>query len=104
MLIVSVIDSILVSVLQLISKNGIHGFESVIVEVFNKLDFITLIMFTNCLFLYTMLITYEKIRKNFSKLFKLSAILDLIVIVFTLFSNVEVQKVEIIVLQEHLYL
>lgn len=90
MLIVSVIDSILVSVLQLISKNGIQGFESVIVEVFNKLDFITLIMFTNCLFLYTMLITYERVRKNFGNIFKLSAVLDLIVIIFVLLNNVEV--------------
>ena len=90
MLVVSVIDSILVSVLQLISKNGIQGFESVIVEVFNKLDFITLIMFTNCLFLYTMLITYESIRKNFGKILKLSVILDLVVTIFVLLNNVEV--------------
>ena len=90
MLIVSVIDSILVSILQLISKNGVHGFEIFIVEVFNKIDFITLIVFTNCLFLYTMLITYEKIRNNFDKIFKLAALLDLVVMIFVLLSNVEV--------------
>ena len=59
MLIASFIDSILVSILQLIPINGIIQQEYILVEILNKIDFIMLILFTNNLFLYTMLITYK---------------------------------------------
>ncbi|MDD2238709.1 MAG: ATP-binding protein [Bacilli bacterium] len=56
MLIVSLIDSILVTILQL------RGFylSDFTIEILNKLDFIQLIIFNTCLFLYTFLITVDK--------------------------------------------
>ena len=90
MIIASFIDSILVSILQTISVNGITQFENIIVAIFNKIDFMMLIAICNCLFLYTLLIAYKNARANFNKVLKLSIMLDAIAALFIVFSNVNI--------------
>ena len=90
MLIASFIDSILVSILQLIPINGIIQQEYILVEILNKIDFIMLILFTNNLFLYTMLITYKNTEKYLKKIIKISVLIDAIMAIALLLGNVEV--------------
>ena len=90
MLIASITDSILVSILQSFPQNGITEIEVVLVGIFNKIDFITLIVFSNCLLLYTLLITYKKARNNFRQLLKIFTITDLIVILFIILGSIDI--------------
>lgn len=90
MIIFSFIDSILVSILQILALDGVIGIEKLFVTLFNKLDFIILVMFCNCLLLYTLLITIERIKNNFKKYFMISGIIDLICAVIISIANVEV--------------
>ena len=57
MIVCSVIDSILVTILQILALNGIVGLENILLNVLNKIDFITILVYCNCLFLYTTFIT-----------------------------------------------
>lgn len=90
MLICSFLDSVLVSVLQILALNGVVGFEKILVVLFNKIDFILLIIFCNSLLLYTLFITINKIRENSKKFLIISAIIDIISFVIISISNVEV--------------
>ena len=90
MLVASVIDSILVSLLQSFSINGINEFENILVPIFNKIDFMLLIVICNCLFMYTLLIAYKNVKNNFNKVFKISIILDIAASLFIVFSNVNI--------------
>lgn len=74
MLIISVVDSVLVSLLQIIALNGVTDFELIFVHFFNKLDFMALIAFTSGLFLYTILITYKMEEERIIKLLKMYSI------------------------------
>lgn len=90
MIICSFLDSILVSILQILALNGVVGIEKILVEIFNKLDFIALIMFCNCLLLYTLLITLTKIRDNFKPYFMASAVIDITCTIVIFLSQVQV--------------
>lgn len=88
MLFCSFIDSVLVSILQIMAVDGIHGVEHNLVSIFNKFDFIFLILFTSSLFLYTILITLPKTKKNYKKIFFSFGVVDFLVIVSMLFQKV----------------
>lgn len=90
MLICSLIDSIFVSILQILALNGVIGFEMLLVIIFNKLDFLVLIIFCNCLLLYTLLITIKKVKENFKPYFTISLIIDIICSLFISFTQVQV--------------
>ena len=60
MLIVSVIDSILVSILQGITLDGVNEIDNILVEALNKIDFIMLMTFVACILLYTLIISFNK--------------------------------------------
>ncbi len=90
MLICSFFDSILVSVLQIIALDGVVGLENFFVVLFNKLDFIFLIIFCNSILLYVLIITIDKVRYNFKMYFIISFIIDFLSIIAIIFSNVSV--------------
>ncbi len=90
MIIFSLFDSILVSILQILALDGVVGIEKLFVTLFNKIDFIILIMFCNCLLLYTLLITFDKIKNNFKKYFAISGIIDLICALIISIADVQV--------------
>lgn len=86
MLIVSLIDSVLVTILQL------RGFylSDTSIGILNKLDFIQLIVFNTCFFLYTFLITIDKNGeiKKMKIIFNSSIIITIIAIIVMLFLDV----------------
>lgn len=87
MLIFNLIDSLLVSVLQICAVLGVAGNGSIINIFFNKIDFILLILFANCLFLYTVLITFKN-NDSMKKIFYCSLIVDVVASILVLFGNV----------------
>jgi len=89
MIIYIFIDSILVSILQIMAIDGITDIEFIFVEILNKLDFIFLILFVKNLFLYTVLITIPKVKENYKKFFRTFTILDIIGILIMLTQSVE---------------
>ena len=68
MIIAILIDSILVTVLQsFVSGGGVSDLEMAFVPLLNKIDFVCLIVFCNCLFFYSFLITIPKFKEKFNK-------------------------------------
>lgn len=94
MLISSIIDSLLVTFLQICGYFEITDTLHVIIEWVNKLDFILLICFTSCLFLYAVLITFPKIKQNINRLFFYSAIFNILGIIIMLFLDIDVTFLE----------
>jgi len=90
MLICSFFDSVFVSILQFLALNGVIGIEKYFVVLFNKLDFILLIIFCNSLLLYTLLVTLDKVRNNFKFYLIISFIIDFFAIVAIYIFNVSV--------------
>ena len=90
MLILGLIDSILVSVLQTFPLNGITTLENTLIIIINKIDFITLIAITNCLFFYTTIITYSKEKAKLKKIFSIALATDIFAIINILFQEVSV--------------
>ena len=72
MLISSLIDSILVTILQYLAVDGITNKENIIIQIFNKIDFITLITISSCILVYTLFITIKKAKANSSKVLKIA--------------------------------
>ena len=90
MIVCSLFDSILVTILQIIALGGVVGFEYTFVSLLNKIDFLLLIAFCNCLFYYTILITIPKAKENFKKIFIPLTILDIILTILIIASKVNV--------------
>ena len=83
-------DSILVTILQLFPLNGVSDLELTFVPLLNKIDFIFLILFCNCLFFYTTLVTIPKFKEKF-KVYRIPfAIIDLLTVALILFSPISV--------------
>ena len=90
MLVLGLIDSIIVSLLQIFPLNGITLLENLLIVTLNKLDFIILIAFSNCLFFYTVLITYTNEKAKVRKIFLGSFVIDIVAIIGLLFQDVNV--------------
>lgn len=90
MVVCILIDSILVTILQSFAFGGVTQLEFALVPLINKLDYFLYLSFFNSLFFYTMLITIPKFKSNFKKYSIPFFILDGIVVLIMLFSNVEV--------------
>ena len=88
MIICSCLDSIFVSIVQILALDDVIGIEQLFVTVFNKLDFIILIVFCNSLLLYTLLITFPRIRSKIKTYFTISFIIDIICMVLIALSSV----------------
>ena len=90
MLICVVFDSILVSFLQYFGISGITNIEEVLIPIFNKLDFILLIIYLSCFLTYIVIITIPSINKKRKKFLTFISVIDTLVIVFTSLLNVYV--------------
>ena len=90
MLICTLIDSVLVSILQIMALNGVNDLEYYFVMVFNKLDFLILILICTFLFFYTVLITIPNIKNKFSKFFAVFTLINILSFVLILFLNIEI--------------
>ena len=88
-LIVIVLDSILATSLQLLGIDGVTNFEMILVNIFNKLDFICLIIYSTCLFLYTLLITDDKAKKVYKPLLKILIVINIILIISMLLTPIK---------------
>lgn len=89
MLISSLIDSILVTILQYLAVDGITNKENIIIQIFNKIDFITLIIISSCILVYTLFITIQKAKANSSKVLKIAFISNFVISLIILFGNVK---------------
>lgn len=91
MLIISVIDSIIVTILQSLAvlSNGNEYIE--IISFLNKIDFCLLILFLNGILIYTLFITNKfKEEKEYYKILNGFLIFDFILVIIIMFLNVEV--------------
>ena len=66
MILVVLIDSALVSLVQGIGLNGINSVSNIFISLINKIDFMLLVIYSNCLLFYIILITYPKMKANLS--------------------------------------
>ena len=68
MLVTGLIDSIIIIIERLLVLNGdittVTEGTKFILQCTNKLDFLVLIIYTTCAFLYTLLITYPNMKKK----------------------------------------
>ena len=90
MILCILIDSLVTSFLQFMPYKGVSPFELSLVPIINKIDFILLIIYDTCLFMYTVLISFPKFKDDSYKLFYPCIILDLILITIMLLGDVSV--------------
>ena len=91
MLIISAVDSIIVTILQSLAvlSNGDEYIE--IISFLNKIDFCLLIIFLNGILIYTLFITNKfKEEKDYYKILNRFLIFDFILAIIIMFLNVEV--------------
>ena len=88
MLICSVIDSIIVTILQYLALDGVSTLELALIESFNKIDFIILNIISTCILNYTLLITIPKVKEKYQTLIKISIADIIIVSIFILLGKV----------------
>ena len=93
MLVTGLIDSIIIIIERLLVLNGdittVFSGTKFILQCTNKLDFLVLIIYTTCAFLYTLLITYPNMKEKIKKLINVTLVLDIIVYSIILMSNVD---------------
>ena len=90
MLICTLIDGILVSILHILALNGVNGIENYFVMLFNKIDFLVLILICTFLFFYTLLITIPNAKNKFNNFFLVFLFIDLLAFVLISLLNVDV--------------
>lgn len=90
MIITVLIDSILVTILQSFSLINITPTIDSIIQILNKFDFILLIIYISSLFLYIVIITYQKIRDNSESIIQYVTTIDIIFSIFILLGNISV--------------
>ncbi len=93
MLVTGLIDSIIIIIERLLVLNGdittVTEGTKLILQCTNKLDFLVLIIYTTCAFLYTVLITYPNMKEKIKKLINVTLVLDIIIYSIILMSNVD---------------
>ena len=93
MLVTGLIDSIIIIIERILVLNGdittVSSGTKFILQCTNKLDFLVLIIYTTCAFLYTLLITYPNMKEKIKKLINVTLVLDIIVYLIILMSDVD---------------
>ncbi|MDD2435770.1 MAG: ATP-binding protein [Bacilli bacterium] len=89
MLVCSVIDSIVVSILRYIAIGDFETYVGLI-SILNKIDFIQLIIITNCIFVYNLLILFPKTKEKLNKILVPIGIINTMIIIVMLFLDVNV--------------
>ena len=88
MLVSILFDSILVSIAQGVTiLNGINT-PILFLSIINKFDFIMLIVFSSCIFIYTVLISIPKAKEKFKHIVLSVVSLDIVFYILILFSNI----------------
>ena len=75
------IDSVLVSLVQGIGLNGINSVSNIFISLINKIDFMLLVVYSNCLLFYIILITYPKMKNKFKFLLTTFSVVDIIIFI-----------------------
>ena len=92
MIVTGLLDSIIIVLERILvisgNINDVTPIIYLVLQITNKLDFLVLIILTTCAFLYTLLITYSKVKPNINKWIKSTFLLDAIVYLIILFSDV----------------
>ena len=92
MIVTGLLDSIIIVLERILvisgNINDVTPIIYLVLQITNKLDFLVLIILTTCAFLYTLLITYPKVKPNINKWIKSTFLLDAIVYLIILFSDV----------------
>ena len=82
------IDSVLVSLVQGIGLNGINSISNIFISLINKIDFMLLVVYSNCILFYIILITYPKVKNKFKFLLSAFSVLDILVFIFIALGKV----------------
>lgn len=82
------VDSILVTILQSFPAGGLSALEELFIPLLNKIDFVFLILYCNCLFFYTSIITIAKFKDNFKRNSIPFIVLSLVVLFFVIISKI----------------
>lgn len=94
MIILVLIDSVIVSFLQVIPYFSLEDAMIPLITIFNKIDFILLVMYVSSLFLYTLFISYEKAYTNYKKVLKYIISINVILAICICFGSVEIISAE----------
>ena len=90
-LITILFDSIFACILQVIAYLAIfNDFTLLLVNIVNRLDFISLILYSTCLYLYTYAITKNPDINKFDKYKRILLIFNIIIIIATMFLSIEI--------------
>ncbi len=92
MLVCSLLDSLLVTILQIIAFFYTPGTFDLIINLLNKIDFILLIIICNCIFYYIAIITLPTFKNKFRKFSLPFIITNFIIFLFIIVGNVDVIK------------
>ena len=90
MLIFIFFDSTLALTLQLLAFNGINDTNVFLINIINKIDFICLIFYSNCLFLYTIIITLSKVKERAQYFKIISIIFNFLIITIMIFNKIDI--------------
>ena len=90
MLLCILFDSVLVSVLFVLSIIYGNNISLILLNILNKLDFLFLIIYCNSIFVYTILVTYSNLKLNKKALIILTTIFDIIIFFFVSISRISI--------------
>ncbi len=90
MLLLSLIDGILVTIVQGIALDGVSDSELLIISIINKLDFVALMYYTGCMFYYTLLVTIPENKSNKKIAYYVMNAINLIAVILIVFLDVQV--------------
>ena len=88
MLVAIMLDSLLALSIQVVAMDGISNFDELIINILNKLDFFSLIIYSSCLFIYTMIITIKKSASKIKNIIRCTVIIDIILVLIMIFSKI----------------
>ena len=83
------LDSIFSFALQLLSFDGVTKIDLMFGYWLNKLDFISLVLYSSSLFMYVMIITFPAIKSNLQKIVNIILFVDTIVFIMISISTLE---------------
>ena len=90
MLLLSLIDGILVTIVQGMALDGVSNSELLIISIINKLDFVALMYYTGCIFYYTLLVTISDDKSYKKTAYYIMNIINLIAIILIIFTGIQV--------------
>ena len=90
MLVIVLLDGIISTVLHTIPLYKLTPFSLDVISILNKLDFSLLLIYVSSLFIYTTVITIDRVKNYHEKLIEIVSLIDFIFITLILTGNVNV--------------